>query len=68
MSLNLLIPKADSADIHSCCLLQYVYLGFWFERYQCFPWFVLMIAPLKLLFVSRVEQSHEQVRYFNAIA
>jgi hypothetical protein len=60
MSQNLLIPKADSADIHSCCLLQYVYLGFWFERYQCFP-------PLKLLFVSRVEQSHEQVRYFNAI-
>ncbi|MDX2214967.1 MAG: hypothetical protein SFY66_16890 [Oculatellaceae cyanobacterium bins.114] len=68
MSQNLLISKADSASMRSCCLLQYVHLGFRFVRYQCFPWFVLVIAPLKLLFASRVERMHEQVRYFSAIA
>jgi len=28
----------------------------------------LTITPLKLLFASGVERTHEQVRYFNAIA
>ncbi|WP_245602845.1 hypothetical protein [Gloeothece verrucosa] len=37
-------------------------------RHQCFPWLVLAISPLKLLFASGVERTHEQVRYFNAIA
>ena len=68
MSQNLLIPKADSASMRSCCLLRYVHLGFRFVRYQCFPWFVLANAPLKLLFASEMERVHEQVRYFNAIA
>lgn len=67
MSQNLLISQARSATIRHC-LLQYVHLGFRFVRYQCFPWFVLAIAPLKLLFASEVERIHEQVRYFNAIA
>lgn len=68
MSRNLLLPKANSASMRSCCLLQYVHLGFRFVRYQCFPWFVLTIAPLKLLFASEVERIHVQVRYFSAIA
>jgi hypothetical protein len=68
MPQNLLIPKAGSARMRSYCLLQYVRIGFRVVRYQCFPCFVLAIAPLKLLFASGVERTHEQVRYFNAIA
>jgi hypothetical protein len=68
MSQNLLLPKADSASMRACCLLKDVHLGFRFVRYQCFPWFVLILAPLKLLFASEVERIHEQVRYLNAIA
>jgi len=54
--------------MRSRCLLQYVHVGFRFVRYQCFPWLVLAIAPLKLLFASRVERIHAQVRYLSAIA
>ena len=68
MSQTLLIPNAGSvsASMRSRCLLQYVHVGFRFVRYQCFPWLVLAIAPLKLLFASRVERIHAQVRYFSA--
>lgn len=68
MSQNLLIPKAGSASMRSRGLLQYVYLRFRFVRFQCFPWFVLVIAPVKLIFASGVERTREQVCYFNAIA
>jgi hypothetical protein len=68
MPQNLLAPKAGSVSIRSRCLLQYIHLGFRFMRYQCAPWFVLAIAPLKLPFASGVERTYEQVRYFNAIA
>jgi len=71
MSQDLLItPKADSA----CAkrqrkrLLQYGYLRFRFLRYQCAPWLVLAIAPLKLLFASKVERAHVQIRYLSAIS
>ena len=64
----LLTPNAVSASASACCLLQYGYLGFRFMRYQCSPWLMLTIAPLKLLFASGVKRSHEQVRYFSAIA
>jgi len=67
MSQTLLTPKSSSASMRSRCLLQYIHLGFRFVRYQCAPWFVLVIAPLKLFFASGVERTHEQVRYFNAI-
>lgn len=69
MSQDLLItPKAGSAcaNRRSRCLLQYGYLRFRFMRYQCAPWLVLAIAPLKLLFASGVERIHEQVRYLSA--
>jgi len=68
MSQTLLTPKAGFASLRSRCLLPYIHLGFRFVRYQCAPWFVLAIAPLKLLFASGVERTHEQLRYFNAIA
>jgi hypothetical protein len=67
---NLLItPKAGSAFAgrHSRCLLQYGYLGSRFVRYQCAPWLVLAIAPLKLLFASEMERIHLQLRCFIAI-
>lgn len=70
MSQNLLIPNSGSvrASMRSRCLLQYVHVGFRFVRYQCFPWLVLAIVPLKLLFASGAERIHEQVRYLSAIA
>lgn len=70
MTQNLLItPKAGSAyATRSHCLVQCGYIGFRFVRYQCSSWFVLVIAPLKLLFASGVERTHVQVRYFRAIA
>lgn len=68
MSQNLLTSQAGSASIRSRCLLQCVYLGFRFVRCQCFPWFVLAMSPLKLLFASGVERIHVKVRYFSAIA
>jgi hypothetical protein len=68
MSQSLLISHPGRTSLRSHCLLQYVHIGFRFVRYQCAPWFVLAIAPLKLLFASGVERTHEQVRYFNAIA
>ncbi|HEY9653999.1 MAG TPA: hypothetical protein V6C50_00780 [Crinalium sp.] len=71
MTQNLLmIPKARSAcaSIHFRCLLQYGYIGFRFVRYQCSPWFVMAIVPLKLLFASKVERTYVQIRYFSAIA
>jgi hypothetical protein len=68
MSRNSLIPKADPAGTRSCCLLQYVHLGFRFVRCQYFPWLAPAIAPLRLLLASAVERIHEQVRYFKAIA
>lgn len=69
MPQNLLIPKAGSASAtRSRCLLSYIYLGFRFVRYQCSPWFVLAIAPFKLLFVSEVERTYVQICYFKAIA
>ncbi len=68
MPQNVLIPKAGSASMRSRCLPQSVHVGFRFVRFQCFPWFVLAIAPLKLLFASGMERIHEQIRYFNAIA
>ncbi|MCA2684874.1 MAG: hypothetical protein ACK544_17150 [Microcystis sp.] len=68
MPQNLLTPQAGSASMRSRCPLQYIHLGFRFVRYQSTPWFVLTITPLKLLFASGVERTHEQVRYFNAIA
>lgn len=68
MPQNLRIPNAGSGSMRSCGLLQSIHLGLRFLRCQCFPWFVLAIAPLKLLFVSGVERMHEQLRYFNAIA
>ena len=68
MSQNLLIPQAGSANRRAHCLLQYAHIGFRFVRFQCFPWFVLTISPLKLLFTSEVERIHVQVRYFSAIA
>nr|ADN18330.1 conserved hypothetical protein [Gloeothece verrucosa PCC 7822] len=68
MSQNLLMEQARCARIPSVRLLPYLHLGFRFVRHQCFPWLVLAISPLKLLFASGVERTHEQVRYFNAIA
>ncbi|WP_219904733.1 hypothetical protein [Stenomitos frigidus] len=70
MSQNLLIPNSgtDRASMRSRCLRQYVHVGFRFARYQCAPWLVLAIAPLKLLFTSGVERIHAQVRYFSAIS
>ncbi len=68
MPQNLLTPKAGSASMHARCLLQSIHVGFRFVRFQCFPWFVLAISPLKLLFASGVERIHDQVRYFRAIA
>jgi len=65
----LLTPKADSACATGAqCLLQSGYLGLRFVRYQCSPWFVLAIAPLKVLFASQVERTYVQIRYFSAIA
>ncbi|WP_199320778.1 hypothetical protein [Leptolyngbya sp. FACHB-261] len=66
----LLIPKASSAcaSMRPRCLLQYGCIGFRFVRYQCSPWFVMAIVPLKLLFASKVERTYMQIRYFSAIA
>jgi hypothetical protein len=44
------------------------YLGFRFVRYQCYPWFALVTAPLKVLLASEVEWTYVQIRYFSAIA
>ena len=68
MPQNLRMPKAGSASLRSRGLLQYVRVGFRFVRFQCFPWFVLAIAPLKLLLASEVERTYVQIRYFSAIA
>ncbi len=68
MSQNLLILPTGKASRCCPCVLQSAHLGLRFVRYRCFPWFVLAIAPLKLLFASGVERMQEQVRYFNAIA
>ena len=71
MSHNLLIVRnagTVSASAPSLCLLQYGYLGFRFLRYQCSPWLVLAIAPLKLLCASEVERMRLQIRCFRAIA
>ena len=70
MTQNLLItPKAGSAyATRSHCLLQCDYLGFHFLSDQFSPWFVLAIAPLKLLFASELERMSMQIRYFRAIA
>lgn len=68
MSQNLVMEQARCAKRPSVRLLPYVHLGFRFVRHQCLPWLVLAIAPLKWLFASGVERTHEQVRYFNAIA
>jgi hypothetical protein len=62
-------PKAGSAyATRSHCLLQCGYLGFRFVRYQCSLWLGLAITPLNLLFVSKVERTYVQIRYFRAIA
>lgn len=66
MSQNLLIPQATPIK-RSRCLLHHTLVGLQLVRHHCFPWVVLAIAPLKLLFTSGVERIHEQVRYFNAI-
>lgn len=71
MTQNLLmIPKASSAcaNMRSRCFLQYGHIGFRFVRYQCSPWFVMAIAPLKLFFASKVKRTYVQIRYFSAIA
>lgn len=71
MSNNQLIVRsagAVSASIPSRCLLQYGYLGFRFVRYQCSPWLVLAIAPIKLLFAPEVERMRLQLSCFSAIA
>jgi hypothetical protein len=61
--------KAGSAyATRSHCLLQWGYLGFRFVRYQCSLWLRLAIAPLNLLFVSDIERTYVQIRYFRAIA
>jgi hypothetical protein len=65
---NLLISHIGRTSLYSYCLLQYVHIGYRFVRFQCFPWFVLAIAPLKLLFASGVERIRIQINYFNAIA
>lgn len=72
MNQNLLIIRqagsACASTRHSHCLLQCSYIGFRFVRYQCSPWLSLAIAPLKLLFVSGMKRTREQIRYFRAIA
>jgi hypothetical protein len=68
MSQNFLMPNTVSAKKCFWNLRQYVHIGLQWLRFQCFPWLVLAIAPLKLLFASEVERIHEQVRYLNAIA
>lgn len=70
MTQNLPItPKAGSAyATRSHCFLPCSYLGFRFVGYQCSLWFVMAIAPLKLLFASEVERMFVQIRYFHAIA
>lgn len=67
MSQSFLMPKTVAAKKCFWNLLQYLHIGFQLVRFRCFPWLVLAIAPLKLLFASEVERIHEQVRYFNAI-
>jgi len=66
----LIAPKTGAVTVNqrSRDVLQYVCIGFRLLRYRCFPWFVLAIAPLKLLFASGMERIQEQVRYFKAIA
>jgi len=68
MSQNFLMPNTVSAKKCFWNLRQYLHIGFQLVRFQCFPWLVLAIAPLKLLFASEVERIHEQVRYLNAIS
>jgi hypothetical protein len=67
MSQNFLMPNTVSAKKCFWNLRQYLHIGLQLLRFQCFPWLVLAIAPLKLLFASEVERIHEQVRYLNAI-
>lgn len=43
-------------------------LGFSQLRRHCFLWFVLAIAPFRLLSASEIERTKVQIRYFNAIA
>jgi hypothetical protein len=62
------MPNTVSAKKCFWNLRQYLHIGFQLVRFQCFPWLVLAIAPLKLLFASEVERIHEQVRYLNAIS
>jgi len=57
-----------TANQRSRNVLQYVCIGFRLLRYQCFPWFIVAIAPLKLIFASRMERMQEQACYFRAIA
>jgi hypothetical protein len=62
----LLTPKAVSACATPAqCLMRCGYLGFRFVRYQCSPWFVLAIAPLKVLLASEVEWTYVQIRYLS---
>lgn len=71
MSHNPLIARNAgyvSASTRSRCLLQYGYFGFRFLRYLCFPWLVLAVTPVKLLFASEVKRIRLQIRWFSAIA
>jgi hypothetical protein len=49
-------------------LFHYGCVGFRFLRYNCSPWLVLAIAPIKWLFASEVERTSVKIRYFSAIA
>lgn len=71
MSHNLLIARnagSVTASTRSCCLLQHGYFGFRFLRDLCFPWLVLAVTPVKLLFASEVKRIRLQIRWFRAIA
>ena len=68
MSQNLPISQGCSAGLCLCDLRQYAQLRFRVVRRHCFLWFVLAIAPLKLLFASEMERMHIRAWYLHAIA
>lgn len=52
----------------SLCLIQCSYIALRFLRYKASPWFILAIAPIKLLSSSKVQRTCEQIRCMRAIS
>ena len=52
---------------NSPCLIQCGWIGYRLIRRKASPWTALMSSLLKLLFVSGVNRTHEQIRLMSAV-